>query len=59
MAAAFLTGKYRRGAKRPENARRADKENQFLKFDEEQGFDIIDELEKIAKNQNATVAQCA
>jgi aryl-alcohol dehydrogenase-like predicted oxidoreductase len=59
LGGGFLTGKYRRGAKRPENARRADKENQFLKFDEEQGFDIIDELEKIAKNQNATVAQCA
>ena len=35
LGGGFLTGKYRRGAKRPENARRADKESQFLKFDEE------------------------
>jgi aryl-alcohol dehydrogenase-like predicted oxidoreductase len=59
LGGGFLTGKYRRGAKRPENARRADKESQFLKFDEEKGFDIIEELEKIAKNHNATIAQGA
>jgi aryl-alcohol dehydrogenase-like predicted oxidoreductase len=59
LGGGFLTGKYRRGAKRPENARRADKENQFLQYDEEKGFDIIDELEKISKNHNATVAQAA
>jgi len=59
LGGGFLTGKYRRGAKRPENARRADKESQFLKFDEEKGFDIIEELEKITKKYNATVAQGA
>jgi len=59
LGGGFLTGKYRRGAKRPENARRADKESQFLKFDEEKGFDIIEKLEKISKNHNATIAQGA
>jgi aryl-alcohol dehydrogenase-like predicted oxidoreductase len=59
LGGGFLTGKYRRGTKRPENARRTDKENQFLQFDEEKGFDIIDELEKIAKNHNASVSQSA
>ncbi len=59
LGGGFLTGKYRRGAKRPENARRADKENQFLQYDEEKGFDIIEALENISKNHNATVAQAA
>jgi len=57
LGGGFLTGKYKRGEKRPENARRTDKENQFLKFDEDKGFDIIDELEKIAKNHEATITQ--
>ena len=59
LGGGFLTGKYRRGKERPQNARRADKENQFLQFDEEKGFDIVDELEKIAKNHDATIAQAA
>lgn len=59
LGGGFLTGKYRRGKERPKNARRTDQENQFLQFDEEKGFDIVDELEKIAKNHNATIAQAA
>ncbi len=59
LGGGFLTGKYRRGKERPKNARRSDPENQFLQFDEERGFDIVDELEKIAKNHNATITQAA
>jgi aryl-alcohol dehydrogenase-like predicted oxidoreductase len=59
LGGGFLTGKYRRGKERPQNARRYDRESQFLQFDEEKGFDIVDELEKIAKNHNATIAQAA
>ena len=59
LGGGFLTGKYRRDKERPKNARRTDPENQFLQFDEEKGFDIVDELEKIAKNHNATIAQAA
>jgi aryl-alcohol dehydrogenase-like predicted oxidoreductase len=59
LGGGFLTGKYRRGKKRPENARRTDPENQFLQFDEEKGYDIVDELEKIAHNHNATITQAA
>jgi aryl-alcohol dehydrogenase-like predicted oxidoreductase len=59
LGGGFLTGKYRKGKGRPKNARRYDRENQFLQFDEEKGFDIIDELEKTAKNHNATIAQAA
>ncbi len=59
LGGGFLTGKYRRGKDRPKNARRTDRETQFLQFDEEKGFDIVDELEKIAKNHKATIAQAA
>jgi len=59
LGGGFLTGKYRRGKDRPKGARRSDSENQFLKFDEEKGFDIVDELEKIAKNHDATITQAA
>ena len=59
LGGGFLTGKYRRGKLRPQNARRSDSENQFLNFDEEKGFDIVEELDKIAQNHNATVAQAA
>ena len=59
LAGGFLTGKYRRGQARPEGARRSDPNNQFLPIDEEKGFDIVDELDKIAKNHNASIAQTA
>ncbi len=59
LGGGFLTGKYRRGKARPAGARRTDPTNQFLQFDEEKGFDIVDELEKIAANHQATVTQAA
>jgi aryl-alcohol dehydrogenase-like predicted oxidoreductase len=59
LGGGFLTGKYRRGKERPKNARRTDRESQFLQFDEEKGFDIVEELERVAKNHNATIAQAA
>ncbi|MDI6803911.1 MAG: aldo/keto reductase [Bacteroidota bacterium] len=59
LAGGFLTGKYRRGKPRPDAARRSNAEKQFLQFDEEKGFDIVDELEKIANKHNATISQAA
>ncbi len=59
LGGGFLTGKYRRGKPRPEGARRSDPSKQFLQFDEEKGFDIVDELEKTAKSHNATITQAA
>ncbi len=59
LGGGFLSGKYRRGKPRPEGARRSSVEGQFLQFDEEKGFDIVDELERIAVNHNATIAQAA
>ena len=59
LAGGFLTGKYRRGKPRPQGARRSDAENQFLQFDEQKGFDIVDELDRIAQAHGGTVAQAA
>ena len=59
LAGGFLTGKYRRGQMRPQGTRRSNPEDQFLQFDEDHGFDIIVELDRIAKNHNGTVAQAA
>lgn len=59
LAAGFLTGKYRRGKPKPEGTRRSDPTKLFLRFDEERGYDIVDELEKIAVNHNATISQTA
>ena len=59
LGGGFLTGKYKREKERPENARRSDPENQFLQFDEDKGFYIVDELETVAKNHNATITQAA
>ncbi len=59
LGGGFLTGKYRRGKPRPEGARRSDPTSQFLQFDEEKGFDIVDELERTARNHQATITQAA
>jgi len=55
----FLTGKYRRGKPRPTGARLSDPNSMFMNFDQEKGFDIIEELDQIAKAHTATVAQTA
>jgi len=59
LAGGFLTGKYRRGQQRPQGTRRSNAEGNFLQFDEEGGFTIIDELDGIAKKHNATVTRAA
>ena len=59
LGGGFLTGKYRRGKPRPEGARRSNPKDQFLLFDEEKGFDIVDELDRIAINHGATITQAA
>jgi aryl-alcohol dehydrogenase-like predicted oxidoreductase len=59
LAGGFLTGKYRRGRPRPEGARRTNPENQFLRFDEEHGFDVIETLADIAASHDGTVPQAA
>ncbi|HHE47230.1 MAG TPA: aldo/keto reductase, partial [Bacteroidetes bacterium] len=59
LAGGFLTGKYRRGKPRPRFARRSDPDTAFLPIDEERGFDIIEELDRLSSAHNGTVAQGA
>jgi aryl-alcohol dehydrogenase-like predicted oxidoreductase len=59
LAAGFLTGKYRPGAKKPEGARRALTEDNFLKFDEAKGHRVVDALEEIGRAHGGTAAQAA
>lgn len=59
LAGGFLSGKFRRGKARPEGARLSRPESRVVQFDEEKGFDIVEELDGIAKEHNATVAQAA
>ncbi len=59
LAGGFLTGKYRRGLPRPADARRSSPDNQFLQFDEEKGFDMIEEIDRIALTHQGTVSQAA
>ncbi|MGD0036947.1 MAG: aldo/keto reductase [Bacteroidota bacterium] len=59
LGGGFLTGKYRRGKPRPEGARRSNPIDQFLQFNEENGFNIVDELEKTARTHGATITQAA
>jgi aryl-alcohol dehydrogenase-like predicted oxidoreductase len=55
----FLSGKYRRGVPRPQGARLSDPQSKFIRFDEQKGFDIVEELDRIAKVHQATIAQAA
>jgi len=58
LAGGFLTGKYRRGHPHPPGTRR-NPEGNFLEFDQEKGFDIVDELGRIAERNHATISQAA
>ncbi|NIM98304.1 MAG: aldo/keto reductase [candidate division Zixibacteria bacterium] len=59
LAGGFLSGKFRRGKARPEGARLSRPESRVVQFDEEKGFDIVEELDRIAEEHKATVAQAA
>ncbi|MFQ5894188.1 MAG: aldo/keto reductase, partial [Nitrospinota bacterium] len=59
LAGGFLTGKYRRGEAGPGGARRSTEEGQFIPIDEERGFAIVEELDRIARARGASIAQAA
>jgi aryl-alcohol dehydrogenase-like predicted oxidoreductase len=59
LGGGFLTGKFRKGQPRPKGTRREDRDTQFLRFDEEKGFEILGELEKIATAHSASISQVA
>jgi len=62
LSGGFFTGKYRRNNTLPKDARRSNRQASSLKFwpvNEEQGFEIVDNLERIGNNYEKTVAQTA
>ena len=62
LSGGFFSGKFRRNSNLPTDARRSNKQASSMKFwpvDEEKGFDIVEELERIGKNYDKTVAQTA
>jgi aryl-alcohol dehydrogenase-like predicted oxidoreductase len=56
LGGGFLSGKYRRGTARPENARLSGSKPEF---DEEKSYDIVDQLEMVAASHKATITQSA
>jgi aryl-alcohol dehydrogenase-like predicted oxidoreductase len=59
LAGGFLSGKYRRGQPRPQGARLSDPQKNMVPLDEQKGLDIVDALERIAKEHRATICQVA
>lgn len=59
LSGGFLSGKYRRGQPQPKGTRLSGPQPRFLQLDEQKGFDIVEELDRIAKTHKATVAQAA
>jgi aryl-alcohol dehydrogenase-like predicted oxidoreductase len=58
LAQGFLTGKQRRGESTPESSRRSTLGDPGT-IDQEQGFDVIDTLDEIAKQREVTIPQVA
>ena len=59
LSGGFLSGKYRRGKPQPKGTRLSAPQPRFIPHDDEKGFDIVEELDKIARAHKATVAQAA
>jgi len=57
LAGGFLSGKFKRGNEGEEQSRR--KSFDFPPLNKERAYDIIDEMDKIAKEHNSSVAQVA
>jgi aryl-alcohol dehydrogenase-like predicted oxidoreductase len=59
LSGGLLSGKYRRGKPRPKGTRLSGPQPGPIPHDEEKGYDVVEELDKIAKAHKATVAQAA
>lgn len=59
LSAGFLTGKYPRGSKALGDGRRDREQQNFLQFDEDRGYDILGEVQNIAKERDVSPAQVA
>lgn len=57
LAAGFLTGKYPRGAKGPQEGRRSKEEQNFIQIDEDKAYAILDEVQRIASARSVSAAQ--
>jgi len=57
LAGGFLTGKYPRGGKGPADARRSKEQQNFIQFDEDKAYAILDEVKRIADARGVTPAQ--
>jgi len=57
LAGGFLTGKYPRGGKGPQDARRSKEEQNFIQLDEDRAYRILDEVKRVAENRGVTPAQ--
>lgn len=58
LSGGFLTGKYRRGQDGPEGTRRS-RRGDVGTLDEEQGYDVIDVLDEVARARGITIPQAA
>jgi len=57
LAGGFITGKFRRGQEAPDGARR--KNFDFPPIDKERGYDVVELLDELAREMNATIARLA
>ncbi len=58
LAGGFLSGKYDRSSPPPENSRFAEA-GQFVLFDKEKGYDVVEALREVAKRHGASPARAA
>jgi len=59
LSGGFLTGKYRRNKPLPKNSRLSDPNWNFSSYDLDKNYDVVEELDRIAKARNATISQIA
>lgn len=57
LAAGFLTGKYPRGGRGPKDARRSKEDQNFIQFDEDRAYTILDEVKRISDARGVSPAQ--
>jgi aryl-alcohol dehydrogenase-like predicted oxidoreductase len=59
LAGGFLTGKYRRDRPRPRGTRHQEEPSSLLRFQEADVWDLIDELDAVARQREVSIAQVA
>ena len=57
LAGGFLTGKYPRGAKGPEDGRRSKERQSFIQIDDDKAYGILAEVQRIASARGVSAAQ--